>query len=356
MDFDDIDSASDMVAVEPTITGIINVENMGEITALACHESGEYIFCGKDNGAVTLYAIATGKELQVLYQHVQGIAINVLISGSRSEVLVSADASSRFMVWRVIKKEDLWAVEGPLLDARVKDYSISQLLLDSDNKRLLVSTIAFDTIYNINNGVHHTIKFQEETFWRWANHPHDPSKLIRITAKAAHIHMWNEPSDPLFSVDMKLTSSLRTDTAVRNVTTCSDGCKLCVEFSKPHDVQPTSHVLVVSTSSIEKPFPQLSEPLSLVLKISPNMEYLIGSFGERLLFLDRRMWVCSVNLETFKDEYYQHFFIPDEWLSANRKLILKVTSKGDLVFVKQNEIAVIKRALDNKQAIAVSTN
>lgn len=45
----------------------------------------------------------------------------------------------------------------------------------------------------------------------------------------------------------------------------------------------------------------------------------------------------------------------DEWLSTNSNLTLKVTRRGDLLFVKKDEIAVIKRALDYKEAVVVDT-
>ena len=67
------------------------------------------------------------------------------------------------------------------------------------------------------------------------------------------------------------------------------------------------------------------------------------------------MWVCSLDLEAFNGQNYQHCFIPDEWVSTNSNLTLKVNRRGDLVFVKKNEIAVIKRALDYKEADIVDT-
>jgi len=81
--------------------------------------------------------------------------------------------------------------------------------------------------------------------------------------------------------------------------------------------------------------------------ISSDIGHLVGCLGRKLLFFDRRMWVYSLDLEAFNGEYYQHCFMPDEWLSASLNLTLEVTRSGDLVFVKKNEIAVIKGALDH---------
>ena len=352
-DSNETDSVSDAVAAKPTVVGFTSVEGSSEITALACHPGGEYVFCGKGDGTIALYSTATGDEVQALYQHAQGIAIAVLIYGSKANVLVSADTSSRFMVRKVRNKGKDWAIESPLLDARVPDYSVHQVLLDLDNKRLLVSTMVSDTVYNIHSGVRTAVTFKERSSWKWVNHPQDPQKLIHITAKAAHTHIWDDLSEPHSTMDMKLASDMSIDMSVKDVAACSDGCKLSVEFSKSRNGQSTSHVQILSASSFEEPLANTIESLPLFATMASSIEHLIGSVGTSLLFLDRRMWVCSLNLERFAGEYYQHCFIPDEWLSANWNLILKVTGKGDLIFVKKNEIAVIKGALNHKEAVKI---
>ena len=52
------------------------------------------------------------------------------------------------------------------------------------------------------------------------------------------------------------------------------------------------------------------------------------------------MRVCSLDLEKFIEDYHGHFFIPEEWLSVNRGLILKPTPMLDLVLVKRDEVAI----------------
>ncbi len=68
------------------------------------------------------------------------------------------------------------------------------------------------------------------------------------------------------------------------------------------------------------------------------------------MFLDQQMRVCSLDLEKFTREYHRQFFIPEEWLSVNRGLILKLTPKLDLVFVKRDEVAITQNGLKYKDA------
>ena len=344
-------SVSDTVAIEPAVVGVADTERLSEITALECHAGGEYFFCGKENGSVALYSTSNGREVQMLYKHAQGIAINFLTWGEKSKILVSADASSRYMAWRIVQRGHTWAAEGPLLDDRIQDHSISQLLFDPENKYLLVSTIVSDTMYDLTSSTNSIITFPERHPWKWVNHPRDPSKLLHITPNAAHIHTWNSLSEPQSSHNMKLPSGLGMEMSLKNAAACSDGCKLAVEFSRPHSPQSTSHTLILSITSLGESSADSDPSLMLFSSVSPHIEHLIGSLGHRLVFLDRRMWICSLDLEAFKGEYYRHCFIPDEWLNANWNLRLEVTSKGDLVFVKKSEIAVIKNALDNREIL-----
>lgn len=259
------------------------------------------------------------------------------------------------MVWRVVRRDNAWSAEGPLLDVRVLDYSISQILLDSANKRLLVSTIASDTIYDIENGLLKSSALQERSSWKWIGHPRDPTKLVHLTASSAHVHTWDDFSETHICAEIKLVTDMSDEVYLKDVAVCSDGCKLSVEFAKGNSEQSASEVLIIPSSSLEEPFTNVIKPLVLFNKISAEIEHIIGSLGNTLLFLDRRMWLCSLDLEKFKGEYFRHFFIPDDWLSVNRTLILKVTVKGDFVFVKKHEVAVIKNGLENKEPVSIGT-
>jgi len=259
------------------------------------------------------------------------------------------------MVWRVVRSGDAWSAEGPSLDVRILDYSISQILLDSTDKRLLVSTIASDAIYDIKNGLRKSSTLQERNSWKWIGNPRDPTKLVYLTASSAHVYTWDDLSETHFCAEINLADNMSDDMYLKDVAVCSDGCKLSVEFAKGNSRQSTSQVLIIPSSSFEEPFANVIKPLALFKKVSAEIEHIIGSLGSTLLFLDRWMWLCSFDLENFKGEYFRHFFIPDDWLSVNRTLILKVTVKGDFVFVKKYEVAVIKNGLENKEPVSIGT-
>jgi len=80
--------------------------------------------------------------------------------------------------------------------------------------------------------------------------------------------------------------------------------------------------------------------------LADQVKFLIGAYGQRLVFLDSNGWVCSVDLGIRNVERHtRHFFIPFDWLSAGAELTIDVTCNGDIIFVKRHEISV-KRSLE----------
>jgi len=80
--------------------------------------------------------------------------------------------------------------------------------------------------------------------------------------------------------------------------------------------------------------------------LADQVKFLIGAYGQRLVFLDSNGWACSVDLGIRNVERHtRHFFIPFDWLSAGAELTIDVTCNGDIIFVKRHEISV-KRSLE----------
>ena len=75
---------------------------------------------------------------------------------------------------------------------------------------------------------------------------------------------------------------------------------------------------------------------------------IIGDDGQRLVFLRSDGLVSSAHPRSANtDQYDRHFFLPADWLSTSINLMIEVTHDGDVIFVKRDEVAVIKRGLEN---------
>lgn len=78
------------------------------------------------------------------------------------------------------------------------------------------------------------------------------------------------------------------------------------------------------------------------------MRSLIGDDGKRLIFLHNDSWICSAKASAAETKTYDRpFFIPADWLTTDMKMMTGVTCKGDIIFVKRDEVAVITRGLGN---------
>jgi hypothetical protein len=70
------------------------------------------------------------------------------------------------------------------------------------------------------------------------------------------------------------------------------------------------------------------------------------------VFLDRDLWVCSVDVEKSSPlQYIRHFFTPSDWYSQQKNFIMRVTPVGDVIVVKRNEIAVIRNGLEFEELV-----
>jgi hypothetical protein len=347
---------SSTASADPTIVHITDDQSLAEITAVTCFPVGNFAICGKDDGAVALYSTSTGEEICILHRHAKGIAVSIIDCCDDATILVSTDISSRILVHGLVRTDHALSVFGPLLDERVRDLAITQTLLSQDGRFLLPSTSVSDVIYDLETGSCGSTDVFNRTSCKWVNHPSDTSRLINTTPEFAEIHTWSEISESHQSSynRLALAPSINIEAAAKSVAAYSNGSKLIIEFAKRRGLKSTVEVMVLSTNSFDAPYSQT--PLSTLPAFSrlvPHIEHVIGSIGHTLFFLNRQMWVCSLDLESPKNGYTQHCCIPDEWISANGSIILKVTPSSNFVFVKRGEIAVIQGAREFKHWIPV---
>ncbi|KAL9628615.1 MAG: hypothetical protein Q9204_005780 [Flavoplaca sp. TL-2023a] len=313
------------------------------IRAMVCHQHGAAFFCGLEDGSIAVYEVDSGKQVQVLYRHVR-TPISCIAWGGKENILASADVSSRVMMWRVDPRKDRWECLS-MLDTRV-DGPVRQLLFDPQSTRLLVSTEKSDTIWSSNGELVGSKLFPSRLAWRWTQHPRIAQQLIMVTPTHANLYEWAHLNKVTRSqLGTLINSEVAGDMDVKSITSCSDGCELAIEFSERHGKYTTLGLAVWKTSDLQ-PHSESIYPLGRFETLRAKVDHVIGAVGRRLYYLDKSLWLCHVDLECFKGEYYRHFFLPEEWPSLDRKMLFDVTAEGVFLFVKRDEIAVIKRALE----------
>ena len=358
----DNSSISEALSLGPTVVGVDEDPEGSEITVIALHHAGDVVFCGTEDGSVSVYRTMTGTRLGVLHREENNISLRLLQWSSPSNLLASVDFSNRLVVRAVNKVSDAWVANEDILDVHIPDHTIKQMLFDQSGDHLLVSTARTDTIFHLPTVRRKGLEADFRKAWRWTN-CNDTTSLALVLPDEISIHSWVDFENSSERKYSKLDTGLDGDELIKETGMLNGNGDLFVEFEHSGGNQSTAHVLLYPNASLRWKSVLVNEGGDIVLAPAPHflclrdrIEHVIGQFGKRFIFLDRSFWVSSIEPTTFKEDQYQrHFFVPEEWMSSNPRLLFKITSKGDFVFVKGSELAIIKKALDYRQAVSLSS-
>jgi hypothetical protein len=355
---------------------LVDDDDLVMITAFAVHPEGRFIICGKDDGSVCLYNAQTGLQIRVLYDHGQGAAITHLNYDMKSGLVTSADDSSTVLAYRTVDKAVL-DVEGPILRIKLED-PINQLLIQS--QRLVIITPHTASLYNI-DGQHlkSLARMQKnvtgvdpeshrrppgvqgpEEVWRWLVDPIHADQIIlfdgdiAVTYTMQYLESLTELAFPPYP-GTKLDGALVTKLPLKageerhtpqTIIPCFDSRWLAMSSPSLDPLQPPSFTIW--------PTPQANPPTlvpsdAAITRLSGSIALILGSFGSKLIFLDRQNWVSSIELAA--DHYARHFCIPFDWLGMN-ELLVRVTQTV-VVFVRRNEIAVVRNGFAFAESVPI---
>ncbi|KAL8845694.1 MAG: hypothetical protein Q9221_009152 [Calogaya cf. arnoldii] len=326
-------------------------EDIPSITALTSHETGEVFFCGKEDGSIHMYESRSGKHLQELLRHAAGVSIINLYLDDESNTFCSTDSSSRVMVHRLVHQSKGWTVSVTVFDHRV-GASVNQVLCDKSSTRLLVSSTASDTLWSISTDrteIISTIPRKDGGAYRWTIHPTHKDQLILIAGNVAHLYDWLTFSRLTNTEGIQLEGSVLPELMIQSITPCFNGSIIATAFKEPLGPRAKSKLLLWNSSDFNVQA-RSCLPVPKYHYLSDQVQVLIGSDGQKLVFLHGSRWVCSVDAQATGIEHFvRHFFFPADWLSTDAPLIIKITKRSDIIFAKRDEIAVIKRGLETSE-------
>ena len=233
---DNDDEASDTLSISTTPQEICpeSYDNVVLITALACHDNGQVFFCGREDGSVYLYDTTSGQQMQSLFNHAEGVSVTSLWFDSESNMLSSADSSSRVMTHRLSNQQRTWNVIKLFLDYR-SDTSVNQLLSNQGHSRLLVCSRVTHTLWSITDTKSESIKnlrMEGSNPYRWATHPSNRNQLISISGTVAHLYEWKSLRQLTTSDGILLEGSILPDLSISSITSCFNCIALATTFSE----------------------------------------------------------------------------------------------------------------------------
>ncbi|KAH0563489.1 hypothetical protein GP486_001940 [Trichoglossum hirsutum] len=345
---DDENTDTVSVSTAPQEINLDNPKNQVHITALSCHPAGEVIFCGREDASVYLYETKSGRQCQLLFSHAAGVPIGSIHIDYESNFLSCVDSSSRVTSRKIIRQGEAWKTFEPVLDNRA-GAAVNQILSNGDHTRLLVSSTHEDALWCIEpyrSVLIKSIAWEERKGYKWASHPTKPEHLILITGSEATLYNWQTldnltGANPGILIETKFPDlNIRT---VMSLPNCGLFATIAVEPERGRS-QSKFQIWETRDFILES---ERASPIPGYEYLSNEVECLIGPYGQRLVFLHSSGWICSVDLENpGYDGFVRHFFIPVDWLSVTGDLMIELTRNGDIVFVKRDELAVIKRGLE----------
>ncbi|KAH6615827.1 hypothetical protein B0J18DRAFT_290678 [Chaetomium sp. MPI-SDFR-AT-0129] len=251
----------------------------------------------------------------------------------------------------------------------------TQLLFDTSGSRLLICGVKMCQILSIPDGrvVTECQSPGAEEPTKWQQHPSRPDRLLRLSASLVTTHSWDdlEPEDQIplglaGTVPDPVTDSEDSSTALDVILDSHSLRHLLLRTSVVRQnrqhfgfaILPTTSMCAQTTGSTDSwpPTAIQSQPISPT--VSEAVAYPLGILPDgRFLFLDRQLWVCTSllphspgdpGLLSTKDAatITRHFFIPQDWVTAEGLRCCRVLRDGTLLCPRKGEVAVLKGKLE----------
>ena len=367
-----------------SVVEAISSDSKVRISAMILHQNFEVAFCGKEDGAVSIYNVRSGLQMGTLYCHKS--LVRILSWWPSTGVIMSVDTSNTIFAWKLQQgSPPSWKVDTQLFHCRLDCGStIMQVLPGEAVGKFILSTRESDHFWSIAGHQERVLGHSEKPRIRkWIQHPQSPLHIICIDGAYAKIYLWDDYSEvacvfldidveglqlkslfpflmeckPQILLEMtELNGSANTrelysvDVALFDI-----GIRNNIKQIRKTDSTNTREV----TASLQLPVPHalLSPRLrSQVDFLADYIFHIIGiSESGKLVFLDTHSWVCSASLEsTFGGSvsYSRHFFVPYDWFSGTRDIVCGL-GRQDVVLARNDDLAIIKGGLEYVEKVDV---
>jgi len=367
-------------SIEGSVIEAVSEEAKVKIRAMILHPKEEVVFCGKEDGSISVYELKTGFPLRTLYKHKSAVRIVTWLP--QTAIIMSIDVSNGIQIWKLIKtNQEGWIAEKIQSQSLLNCcWAINEVLPNEAAGKFILSTLVSDHLWSIDCQQRDVRKYAKTpVFRKWIQHPQSPHHMISIDIAAVRIYAWSDWSEIAYlSLDI-YTHGLK----LASVTLCTSyhRQRILLELSDIGGSPNTRalHLLdaawfSISTDSTVNSIPGAANVTDDVSKISiekeavkttvifstlpsvltPFVARVIGLHETgKLVFLDTHSWVCSVEFEDQGNNtisYIRHFFVPYDWISGSWGIICAVL-RQDLLFASNNNIVIVKGGLEHVEMV-----
>lgn len=428
----ELESTSDAATLPVTAVGAINGSEDPEITSLLeITSDGRYAIGGNQRGEVSLFSVPDGTEIGTLYHHARGVSVTKVALGESRNLIVSADESGRVLVSEppILLREATTLVPGQkmpttrtILDRRFGG-AVVRLLLNSAADRLLVTGHNVSQLWAIPSGEVLAGKQEAHTDGNMVDsrcsdevrlptasacaafqHPINEAWFVTMSGDTARVFSWADYEEltskdgillqrpissgkPTSPRELKISPRserfppqlLKADcvfaTAVYHV-----GCGVVVETLQTIGTAPPQFYMWPATA-FDPYSPRISvSPVILPSfgAMSSHIRSVIGFISpSTLVFLDTRLWICSIDMQPLFGEgdgntsggqsslpsisFRRHFFALSEWCDAEGEMKCSMVAvpgmalqsmDHEVVFVSGHRLVVMKGGFQYSEIVS----
>lgn len=330
------------------------------ISSIAHTLDGRFVFCGRNDGTITIHDTTSGDQYHTLTLHATCDPVRMLEWNDEGRLLVSTDSSNRFIGTRLATGSRPYHISDTVFD-RMADGRIYQVLFNAGGTRVLISTEKGEEMINTSVADDVVRTHFSSASGRWILHPGNDSYLLHLDGQELRVFTWHDltkeeasgisidlPEDiweltrPALSIVDLAHSNMwqhRKGGLIRAVEVPNSRCTGLI-YLDLSGVQPSTPVITGVYAKVD---------------IQTGIKQVLGGRRSKIYFLDKKGWICSMSSKTsaIGPEYYiRHFFIPPFWQSEEYYTI-RVLNKISVAFAHKNELVIFEKFLEFEHKIPV---
>lgn len=324
------------------------------ITAAAV--SGELVFCGREDGSLSLLAGTTGAELKTYQFHSRQVAIAIVCTSLSHRLFASVDRSGRILVLEIGNK----GLGEPVmrLDRRSNEI-VEQILISPDDQKLLVSMSHQDELWSLNSESSLVRnRFSDDSHWHWLLHPLQPQSLLLLEGSQLSSIDWNAFNQfenlSRFNIAEDVTDSSLLTTFVGS----RGKSQICVMFAASKDGSTSAKLriwdgLTTTTSSSSNRSGRIT--VTNYDRLAKEIKFAVGMNGTVFFFLTHSGWLCSLDTAGGRPRpsYSRHFFVPFRFHCNASALIMFITPTKDVILTHRTDLIIFSGGIDIEEQVPI---
>lgn len=331
------------------------------VVSIAGNAPGDHLFCGKDDGSVSLYNRQSAEFVQGLYNHTA--PVTRMVWSASNEILLTVDSWNNIIGYR-------FAASGPgHIGERVVESKLDQTLaivelfvIEDGSGRFITSTRESDHLWNASGELLESRVDGVSTVRRWMSHPLSNSHIVRIDTAEVRVYRqdnWSEVSRTALPLPGYGLQGCEPGILVHLLT--PDGPRTLLQLSDHNGARTPRGLVALKFQPVRVAEDAVvdggisanegNHMISLSIPVKKISLVLGGTEQGELLYIDSDSWVCSARISDDADlslrselpGYTRHFFLPHDWFSGVRGFTSTVIQRhGDIVVGRNNGVVVIQ--------------